>query len=101
VQHTDYYACDEKDFLRLLDQDHVPVPDPVAMIKAGYNIVCATVMPHDTDPDSDKFEEAAKQQLLARGVVKSPHDAETVETEAMVELCRRGPLKVCGRIPRS
>jgi hypothetical protein len=82
------YLCDEKNFLRKLAEDNVPVPDPVAMIKAGYDVVCAMIGPSDLDdPNLVGDEEKAQATLLAKGVVTSPDNAKAVVSDAVIELC--------------
>ncbi|SCX32931.1 hypothetical protein [Mycolicibacterium fluoranthenivorans] len=82
------YLCAEKNFLHKLTLGKIDVPDPLAIINAGYDHVCATIGPSDLDtPDLGELEEEAKKELLASGVVSSAGDADAVVSAAVIELC--------------
>jgi hypothetical protein len=82
------YLCAEKNYLHKLADDNVVVDDPVAAIKAGYDNVCAIVGPSDLDtPNLGEREEAAKEKVLASGVVTSQDDAQAIVSDAVIELC--------------
>jgi hypothetical protein len=82
------YLCAEKNYLHKLASDNVVVHDPVAIIKAGYDHVCAIVGPSDLDtPNLGEREKAAKAEVLASGVVTSSGDAQAVVSDAIIELC--------------
>jgi hypothetical protein len=90
------YLCAEKNYLHKLAGDNVVVNDPVAMIKAGYDIVCAIIGPSSIETpgsldangrDLGQDENAAQAAVLTSGVVTSPKDAQTVVSDAIIELC--------------
>jgi hypothetical protein len=83
------YFCDEQGFLQTLASNHVTVSDPVTMIKAGYNHVCAVMGPADLDTRGSNYgtaEDAAKA-VLASGAVTSNGDAQNVVLAAIKKLC--------------
>jgi len=82
------YLCAEKNYLHKLELDNIDVPDPIAIIKAAYDHVCALVGPSDLDtPNLGAREDAAKKELLNSGVVLSADDAQAVVSDAVTELC--------------
>jgi hypothetical protein len=82
------YLCAEKNYLHKLAGDGVVVHDPVAVIKAGYDDVCAIVGPSDLDtPNLGDREKAAQEKVLASGVVTTPKGAQAVVSDAVIELC--------------
>lgn len=82
------YLFAEKNYLHKLELDNIDVPDPIVIIKAGYDHVCALVGPSDLDtPNLGAREESAKKELLNSGVVLSADDAQAVVSDAVTELC--------------
>ena len=64
------YLCAEKNYLHKLADDNVDLSDPVALISAGYDHVCAILGPSDLDtPNLGDRETAAIEELLASGVL--------------------------------
>jgi hypothetical protein len=82
------YLCAEKNYLHEVAGENIDVHNPMAMIKAGYDRVCAIVGPSDLDtPNLGEREEAAKKELLASGVVTASADAQAVVSAAVIQLC--------------
>ncbi len=83
------YFCDEQGYLSTLASDHVAVPDPIAMIKAGYDHVCAVIGPANLDTRGTNYgtAEDAVKAVLASSVVTSNGDAQNVVMAAIKKLC--------------
>jgi hypothetical protein len=79
----DPFACDEPDYLQLLARDGIN-GDPAALLKAGY-AACAVARPSDQSGPMDR--DAARAAVLATGVVTSPEDADSIVSDATVQLC--------------
>lgn len=77
------YLCEETDYLRLVARDGIK-GDPAALLKAGY-AACVVAKPGDENGLIDR--EAGRAAVLATGIVTSSQDADTIVSEATVDLC--------------